>query len=893
MISEVRWMRISSFLLALLVVALLAGRAVAQDVTGALQGTVVSPEGKPAPEVRISATGPYLQGSRETTTDRGGFFQFLALPPGKYALHVTRIGLQTLDVRDIVVELGRTTAVGPLTLETQPIELKPVEVQAHALSIDPVHTTAGGTLEARDYAALPVDRDYKSLIAVLPQANDSHRGDPINVGGSTGLENQYYIDGVNVTDSRNAERATSLPYDFVREVDVKTGGYEAQYGRALGAIVNAVTYTGTNDLEGSVFGFAQPGRWAASPRLASVHAQSEPMSYDFGARVSGPVLRDRLWYSAAINPRVDRLEKEVPGIAMYPDKTSAVRFASKLTWRATPRTNVELSVFGDPTVWNGVIPTVPGIYRALNPDPLLVREESGGVTTSLRATTTPTRSLLLQASVAQQRDRNVHDGATARSRSDYLYADWTTGTVSGGRMDKWKEDRGRTSLMLRGTLSLPGHTLVTGLDYEDAKVTTEWREQTGHRWDDTTYYVNRQSYQGTFHNRSPAVYLQDAWRLTDRLTLNAGLRWSGQDLVGASGRTHQRIKNEWQPRVGFSWQLGQAGSQRFFGSYGRFYQTLSTNLAAAVLVDYFWEGSFYSGDPHLPGAVPYLVVEANSPESLLAKQIPGLQAENFDEFTLGYERLLGSQGKLTVRGMRRELGSSLQLGIDPFNPNGMVFGTPGKGDFSYLPAPKRQYTALEVATEGTWQRLRYRASYVLSRNWGNYPGLYDSDLRPEYNMGLISGFTSPYQAVNSTGYLPNDRTHVAKLATAWDTRLGLTAGALLTFESGGPINEFACAPAPYQPADSPPIFLVQRGTAGRTPALWNVDLRVVYEFPRVRWTRTRLQLDVLHVGNPRRAIRVNEWLYPTPDRSAPNPLYKQPTEYQPPMAARLGLQVGF
>jgi hypothetical protein len=884
-----------SMLLFLSLALTLPYRAVlGQEVTGSLQGTVVSPEGKPEPEVRISVTGPYLQGSRETTTDRHGFFQFLALPPGTYALHVTRLGLRALDVRDIVVELGRTTAVGPLRLETQPIELKPVEVQAHALSIDPVHTTAGGTLEASDYAALPVDRDYKSLLTVLPHANDGHRGDAVNVGGATGLENQYYIDGVNVTDSRNAERATSLPYDFVREVDVKTGGYEAQYGRALGAIVNAVTYSGTNDVEGTVFGFAQPGRWAARPRLAPVHAQSEPMNYDYGVRLSGPVLRDRLWYSAAVNPRVDRLEKEVPGIAMYPDRTSAVRFATKLTWRANAATNVELSVFGDPTVRDGVIPTVPGIYTAANPDPLLVREESGGVTTSLRATTTPTRWLLLQGSLAQQRDRNVHDGATARSRSDYLYADWTTGTVSGGRMDKWKEDRGRTSLMLRGTLSLPGHTLATGLDYEDAKVTTEWLETTGHRWDDTTYGVYSSAYSGTFHNRSPALYLQDAWRLTERLTLNAGLRWSTQSLVGESGRTDQRFTGEWQPRVGFSWQPGRVGRQRFFGSYGRFYETIPTNIAVGMFSDWYQTVALYSSDPRQPGAVPYLDIAYVLAESVYAKRLPGLHAENSDEVTLGYERLLGSQGKLTVRGMRRDLRSSFQIGgyMDESGNFVTFVGTPGKGDFSFLPAPKREYTALEVAAEGTWQRLRYRASYVHSRNWGNYPGLYDSDSRPAYDPGFISGFASPHQAVNSTGYLPNDRTHVAKLATTWDTRFGLTTGALLTFESGGPINEFANAPLPWT-ADTPPLFLVQRGTAGRTPALWNVDLRLAYELTAVGRTRPRIQLDVLHVGNPRRVTRVEEHLYPTADRTMPNPQYKQPTDYQPPMAVRLGMQVGF
>jgi hypothetical protein len=866
----------------------------AQEVTGSLQGTVVSPEGRPEPEVRVSATGRYLQGPREITTDREGFFQFPALPPGTYSLRLSRVGLRPLEVRDIKVELGHATAVGRLTLEAQPIEMKAVEAVAKPLSLDPVHTTAGGTLQAKDYAALPVDRDYRSIITVLPHANDSHRGDPVNVAGSTGLENQYYIDGVNVTDPRFADRGTSLPYDFVREVDVKTGGYEAQYGRALGAIVNAVTYSGTNEVEGSVFGFGQPGRWTAQPRVAPLYSQSEPTNYDYGARLSGPILRDRLWYSAAINPRVDRLEKQIPGIAMYPDKTSAVRFATKLTWRAGPATNLELSVFGDPAKRDGVIPVVPGIYQAANPDPLLVTERSGGVITSLRATTTPTPRLLLQGSLAWQADRFFHDAATARGRSEYLYADWTTGTVSNGRMDFWDEHRGRGSLNLRGTLSLPGHTLGAGLDYSDVRMSMDWLETTGHRWDDTTYVVYRWAVQGTVHNRSPAAYLQDEWRLTERLTLNTGIRWSRQYLVGQSGHTDQQTLNEWQPRVGFSWQPGRAAGQRFFGSYGRYYETLPANIVYQLFTDTYGTTSVYSSDPRQPGAEPYLVLRSFLPEAMVGAGIPGLHAENSDEFTVGYERLLGSQAKLTVRGMRRDLRSSYQLGyyLDANGNQVYVAGTPGKGDFGYLPAPKRQYTGLEIAAEGAWRRARYRASYVLSRNWGNYPGLYDSDSRPAYDSGLISGFVSPHQAENSTGYLPNDRTHVAKLAGSWDTRVGVSAGALVTLESGAPINMFANAPFPWT-ADTPPLFLLQRGTAGRTPALWNVDLRLAYELTAVGRTRPRVQLDVLHVGNPRRATRVEEHLYPTYDRTMPNPNYKHPTDYQPPMAMRLGVQVGF
>ena len=123
------------------------------------------------------------------------------------------------------------------------------------------------------------------------------------------------------------------------------------------------------------------------------------------------------------------------------------------------------------------------------------------------------------------------------------------------------------------------------------------------RRDDTIYVVTEQGYSGTFHNRSPAAYLQDNWRITDDFTLNPGLRWSAQFLVGASGNTAQRITDEWQPRIGFSWQVGNEHRQRLFGSYGRFFMTIPNNISVFWFVDYPFVQSIYSTDPRQPGAV--------------------------------------------------------------------------------------------------------------------------------------------------------------------------------------------------------------------------------------------------------------------------------------------------
>jgi carboxypeptidase family protein/TonB-dependent receptor-like protein len=867
--------------------------ASAQDVTGALEGTVVSPEGAPEPDVHVTVSGPHLQGVRETVTDRHGFFQFLVLPPGTYELRAGRIGSRPIRVRDIVVELGRTTAVPPLTLAAQPIPMDSVVVVAPAVSLDPVHTTMGGVLRAEDYAALPVDRDYKSIISILPHANQSVRGDPVNVGGSTGLENQYYVDGVNVTDTRWGNRATSLPYNFVRSVNVRSGGYEAQYGRALGAVVDAVTYSGTNQPEANLFGVTQPSSFTMDAKGASVLREEGPAYYDFGGRVSGPLVRDRLWYSIALNPRRDKVNIEVSNLGFFEDKTDAIRFANKLTWRASARTNLELSVFGDPTSHDKARPfPFAGITTIKNPDTFLERQDTGGTNATLRATVAAAKRVLLQAVIGGQWDRFSGDGATSVGRTEPLYIDYVDGSIEGGTGAWLHEDRGRTSVSTQGTLSLPKHTVLLGGNYEDVETTSSMAIRNIARTDTSTWFEDVESYSGSFHNRSPAVYIQDTWRLAERFALNAGLRWSGQYLIGASGNTGQSFPHEWQPRAGFNWELGSNGVQRVFGSYGRFYQTIPTNIAVYFFVDYHALFSTYATDPRQPGATPVAVSDGSSKESDYAKHIPGLEAENFDEFTLGYERVLGRSATVRARGIRRDLRSSFQWGWTSFLSPRAVLGTPGEGDFDFLPPPKRQYTALEFSAEGAWKRLNYRASYVLSRSWGNYPGLYDSDMSHP-SPGQVTTFWMPNQAANSTGFLPNDQPQVFKLGAdcpiPWNVRLG----AFFTVASGTPINEFAAGPF----GSGSPSFMVRRGTAGRTPTQWDLNLRLAYDLPLLQGPKTRLQLDVLHLGDPRGSVQVDEVHYNTLDANGnpatPSPNYKKPLQYQPPMAVRLGMEVTF
>ncbi|HWJ55282.1 MAG TPA: TonB-dependent receptor plug domain-containing protein, partial [Vicinamibacterales bacterium] len=178
----------------------------------------------------------------------------------------------------------------------------------------------------RCWRACPVQRQLGDTLYLAPGVSSgggTGRQNP-SVGGSSGLENQYLVDGVNITNPGYGalgsysivlgSLGTGVTFDFIQEVQVKTAGYEAQYGQATGGVVSVVTKTGSNQLRGTAFAYAQPAFAQASftpiettnaTRPEAVNTTETQVS-DAGLEISGPLVRDRLFFFAAIDPQMDR-----------------------------------------------------------------------------------------------------------------------------------------------------------------------------------------------------------------------------------------------------------------------------------------------------------------------------------------------------------------------------------------------------------------------------------------------------------------------------------------------------------------------------------------------------------------------------------------------------------
>ena len=298
-----------------------ASSSIAQITTGNIEGTVTGTEGEPLSGASIEVSGPDLQGTIRWSSLDNGHFLIPGLRVGTYKLVVSHDLFAETTLPAVVVRLGTTTNTGFIALTMQAYVLEDMTVTAQAPLIDSATAAGGGNITFDEFSELPVGRDYKDMAVLLPHANPSFLGDANNLSGATGIENKYFIDGVDVTDPNLGNGGTELPYNFIREVRVRTGGYEAEYRSSLGGIMEVVTNTGSNKFHGQVFGFFTNSGLSGSPETnVFVSEPGDFTAYDFGFSVGGPIVKDKLWYYGAFNPTYRNEDIAIPDQGTYQDK---------------------------------------------------------------------------------------------------------------------------------------------------------------------------------------------------------------------------------------------------------------------------------------------------------------------------------------------------------------------------------------------------------------------------------------------------------------------------------------------------------------------------------------------------------------------------------------------
>jgi hypothetical protein len=292
--------------------ALFTGSVFAQSATtGSVEGVVTDANGAAVPGITVKAKSPNSISAQTATTDDGGRFKILNLPPGKYSVEIeAEKGFSKFEKTDVEVNLSRTASV-EISLQPQGASANVTVTDTSGAAVDVSNNTSGTSVSTEQFSNLPTQRTVQSLYTIAPTVarsglrDASGRDRDPSVGGSSGPENNYILDGVNTTDPAFGGSGANLPFEFVQEVEIKTGAYGAEYGKSTGGIFNVITKSGGNEFHGDGFGYFTAKGFVRDTKQFPFTG-SAPNGFseiDAGVDVGGPIKQDKIWFFAAFNPQ--------------------------------------------------------------------------------------------------------------------------------------------------------------------------------------------------------------------------------------------------------------------------------------------------------------------------------------------------------------------------------------------------------------------------------------------------------------------------------------------------------------------------------------------------------------------------------------------------------------
>jgi hypothetical protein len=486
---------------------------------------------------------------------------------------------------------------------------------------------------------------------------------------------------------------TGLPYDFMKEIQVKTSGYEAEFGMSTGGVVNVVTKSGTNLFAGTGFGYFQPDAleagWKQITLANGAVNTTGRATHDIGIQVGGPAVRDRVFWIAAINPVWENRTFVAQGLPLaslgeVERKRTLVNYAAKGTFQLNSNNRIEASFYGDPAKGDMGPQRIPASLRATDTAAFSEIEYGGHQQVGKYDGIFGSR-WLVEASIA----RSANKISETPSVNEWRYRDRrVTPTITTGGIGFYEvgNDGENIQYAVKSTNIFGGHQLRYGFAYEDIKYdniiqrtgptfTLANGEQTvtGAEVDilpDPTfgaiYRVTRANLGNVRETKQqyPSFFIQDSWQVSDRLTIRPGVRYDQQKLVG--NLADFQWDGNWAPRIGVTYDPSGEGRAKIFGNWGRFYAKIPNDLAARALsadagvtrADYF--------DADLTRPIPNGVRAADTETHFITA---GLSAADFDpdsrstysdEWVVGAEHELFSGVNVGINYAHRRFGRVLE-----------------------------------------------------------------------------------------------------------------------------------------------------------------------------------------------------------------------------------------
>ncbi len=920
-------------------------------------------------------------GARRTATpDPRGNFRVSALPVGIYRVVLIEDGVESQAREDISVSIGSGSAVhfSSGMTDSDVIALEKFTVSGSLVSpIDVSQTTTVTIIREETIDLLPVPRTLAGVALLAPGTTqgDDDFGDFVSFGGASVAENAYFINGFNVTNFRNGLGGSTVPFEFYKEFQVMTGGYGAEFGRSTGGVVNTVTKRGSNNWEFGGNVYYEPDALAAQLRSEFWDGQRlENNEHDYeesfiqNVYLSGPIIKDHLFFYGIYQTR-DNSSKFATESSYYTDQSEDPFWGLKVDWQIVDSQKLEFTAFSDKRE------TIRNRWLYDNSPNAESRTAYVGESTFKRGGKNYIGRytglffddrLMLSALYGEGTYDRTDEGAgdthpyLVESRNPPTRViGFSTAATPGIMTDT------RKAFRFDGEFTVWNHRLRFGYDTEK-NTSTDKIEYSGgvyYRYYNVpgsgvvngatvpagaTEYVRERHYEngGNFTVESTALYVEDTFKLMDdRLLITAGVRSESFDNLNAQDASFIKVDNQIAPRLAAAFDLKGDGKSKITANYGRYFLPIASNtnvrLAGAELFteDYYVltsvDGNFLpTKGAKLGGQVVFSDGKVKDTLSIVDADISPMYQ---DEFILAYQTAVGQNWSVGVRGIYRDLGSTIedvaidaalnkyaaskgydtQYGFDAHGFDYYVLTNPGNpmtvsidfgsgtaekvtlpaADLGY-PESVRKYYALELFAERLWDGKWYGSfNYTWSHSYGNNEGYVRSD-NAQDDAGLTTLFDQPGLLDGGFGDLPNDRRHSFKIFGAYKLTEEIQVGANVLVESGRPINGFGVHPTDLfaQAYGAESFFingeLAPRGSLGRTPWTHRLDLSLKYK-PDFAWVKNRLTLglDVFNVFNTdivREVYEIAEF-----DIGDPDPEFGSPTARQTPRYIRISAEFAF
>lgn len=737
---------------------------------GSISGRVVDSSAGAVPGASVTATHLATNVIAHAVTELDGRFRFPYLKIGVYDIAVALPGF-TGVTRRISVSAGSAFEL-PITLALATLESK-IVVTAEAPVIETARSQIAATVAAAEVAALPMNgRNFLDIALLVPGVSPTNiastqlfpetsavPGVTLSVGSQRNLSNNFVVDGLSANDDAAGLSGITYGVDAIEQFQVITSGAQAELGRALGGYINVVTKSGTNNLRGTVYDFVRDDALNGRNALSGTKL---PMSQSqYGASIGGPLRKDRSFFFT----NAERRDLDQTGLATIPDSSvNAINARLAATGYRGPA--ISTGIYSNPIDTHNVLAKLDHQFGGR--DQFSVRYSRYGVSAAnsrgaggLSAFTASSNLDNIDQAVAIGNTLILSPRTVLETRAQFAHGDLeatpsdpigpavsiagvaTFGTSSSsptGRLNKMYQVVNNLSHQ-RGA-----HALRAGVDllYNDDLITFPRSVRGSYTFSSLANFLsgtyNNAGFGQTFGitelaqtNPNLGIYVQDEWKATDAITINAGLRYDLQWL-----ETINLDTNNLSPRLGIAWSPFESRRTIVRASAGLFYDRVPLRAVANALMS---AGNTTDVTALRQYSVSLSPTQAGAPSfpAILGAAIPLVTLPNLTTMDRGLENAYSRQFSSEIEHQLGDLmtvgagyqyltGRSLLMTINQNVPTCVAAGSNNgcrpvaayANNNQYSSVGESNYHGMYVSLSQRTARFgHYRVSYTLSKSMNN------------------------------------------------------------------------------------------------------------------------------------------------------------------------------